>query len=296
MCWQVGISHLFTLPVVACTCISVSIKGLDNNWHYWFIIEVVNGEENVNHLVVSASWIWDIFVFSPSLFTISTCLKRAIPSYFKSYTHKKCLYLVCHSNYTCCGRFFFYEKTFSIWIDKGVSASQGYKNHVDGTFWALVMTKMYWLCIVRKHKKLIFTDSGSPVSELTVVLIDAYCTNQVTKNLKKKKIGFWSVDRTNHAMRRWYLVLWELVSVSRWVMFCVVWSSKPVRACRAGQMAVHLSAHPACDRKRLPVARMWSVSAPRPHRPLIRPAACQETSDQRAFMHFFPSVCSHSYF
>lgn len=165
-------------------------------------------------------------------------------------------------------------------------------NHVDWTFW--VMTKMYWLCIIRKHKKLIFTDFRSPVSELTVVLIDAYCTNQVTKDKKnKKQLGFWSVDRTNQAMRRWYLTLWELVSVSRWVMFCVVWSSKPVGACRAGQMAVHLSAHPASDRKRLPVARMWSVSAPSPHRPLIRPAACQETSDRRAFTH---CVCSHIYF
>lgn len=67
-------------------------------------------------------------------------------------------------------------------------------------------------------------------------------------------------------------------------VFCAVWAGEPVGACRVGQMAVHLSAHPACDRKRLPVARMWSLSAAGPHHLLIRPVACQETSDQRARM------------
>jgi len=38
--------------------------------------------------------------------------------------------------------------------------------------------------------------------------------------------------------------------------FSVIWSGKPVGACRPGQMAVHLSVLPACDRKSAPWARI----------------------------------------
>lgn len=101
--------------------------------------------------------------------------------------------------------------------------------------------------------------------ELRFSIFNAYYTNQ-----QQRIKNIWIAGRTNEAIRRWRP---RVLGTCKSKRARIIWSSEPVGACRPGQMAVHLSAHPACDRKCSPVARMWSVSAPGPHQ-LAHQASC----------------------